>query len=136
MNGPQLEQQWATLPSAPIQYSHSFDQQLPRPQIPPRTASDDLLKIAVDSGFTAFEQENLVWPEINLEQVDDIMLEQLLKLDDQWSSDASGSTTDGLASKLKHMALSSNTFKQSKPSIKKHTPVSWQKNWWLLLFFF
>lgn len=118
-----MEQQWSTLSPAPIQYPHSIDQQLPRPHLPPRTASDDLLKIAVDSGFAPFEQENLVWPEINLEQVDDIMLEQLLKLDDHWSSDASGSTRDGLASKLKHMTLSQNTFKESKPSIKTHSPV-------------
>jgi hypothetical protein len=105
------EQQWPTITATTIPYSESNPQQW-RSQLPQRGASDDLLR-------APFELENLAWPEINIEQVDDDLLAELLKLD-TYGSDASGTTIDVLSPQLKHMKISpkKSSFNDLKPSLK------------------
>ena len=127
----------STMPQSTFSYSHTTTPNW-RPQIV--GPNDDLLRIAVESGITSFDSdnENLPWPEINLEQVDDFLLAEVLKLDD-YGSDACGSTPDGLAAQLKHLSLSSGktaalneAFLKSKPSLKVNQLVRKKKPRFLL----
>lgn len=121
------EQPWPTIQTMPMPYPHANPQQW-RPQLPQRTSNDDLPRIPIESGSTPLENENYPWPEINLEQVDDYLLAELLKLDD-YGSDASGSITDALIPQLKHMKIStrkSPSFDSLKPTLKvatRYTPA-------------
>lgn len=63
---------------------------------------DDSIRTSIESENIPLELGNLVWPEINLQQVDDILLAELLKLDD-YDSDASGSVMNKLLSEVKLM---------------------------------
>lgn len=137
INVPFDQHQWSTIAQNTIPYSNPTAQHW-RPQIPMGGGgpNDDLLRIAVESGIPSFDHENLTWPEITLEQVDDYLLAEVLKLDD-YGSDASGTivpevlhpklTSDGLAAQLKHMTISSGktaTLKELKPSLKANQLVS------------
>lgn len=121
------EQPWPTIQTAPMPYSHVNPQQW-RPQTPQRITNDDLLRIPIDAGMTPLENENYPWPEINLEQVDDFLLAELLKLDD-YGSDASGSRSETLTPQLKRMAISarkSPSIEALKPTLKvtnRHMPA-------------
>lgn len=121
------EQPWPTIQTAPMPYSHVNPQQW-RPQAPQRITNDDLLRIPIDAGMTPLENENYPWPEINLEQVDDFLLAELLKLDD-YGSDASGSRSETLTPQLKRMAISarkSPSIEALKPTLKvtnRHMPA-------------
>jgi hypothetical protein len=101
--------QWPTMSATTIPYSESNDQQW-RSQLTQRGATDEPLRVP-------FELENLAWPELNIEQADDDLLAELLKLD-TYGSDASGSTIDALTPQLKHMKISprKSPFSDFKPS--------------------
>lgn len=123
------EQPWPTIQTAPMPYSHVNPQQW-RPQAPQRITNDDLLRIPIDAGMTPLENENYPWPEINLEQVDDFLLAELLKLDD-YGSDASGSRSETLTPQLKRMAISarkSPSIEALKPTLKVPSTITTTSN--------
>ncbi|XP_046438641.1 nuclear factor NF-kappa-B p100 subunit-like [Daphnia pulex] len=109
--------QWPTMSATTIPYSESNDQQW-RSQLTQRGATDEPLRVP-------FELENLAWPELNIEQADDDLLAELLKLD-TYGSDASGSTIDALTPQLKHMKISprKSPFSDFKPSHRINPLVS------------
>ena len=108
---PITELQWPSVSATTFPYSESNDQRW-HSQLTQRGATDDPLGVP-------FELENLAWPELNIEQADDDLLTQLLKLD-TYGSDASGSTIDALTPQLKHMKISprKSPFSDLKPSLK------------------
>ncbi len=105
--------QWPTISATTIPYSESHDQQWRRSQLTQRGATDEPLRVP-------FELENLAWPELNIEQADDDLLAELLKLDTYGSDASSGSTIDALTPQLKHMKISprKSPFSDLKPSLK------------------
>lgn len=63
--------------------------------------------------------ENLSWPEINLQEIDDILLTELLRLEDSASDAAAATDSNDLTLRLKNLKLSK--LKTSRKTISSST---------------
>ena len=110
LNAAMPEQQWPEISTTTVPFSSNAQQW--RSQLPQQGATDDLLRAPIGL-------EDFAWPEINIEQVDDDLLAELLKLD-TYGSDACGTTIDALTPQLKHVKISprKSCFNDLKPSLK------------------